>query len=585
MNNSTVIKECANGTIREFTMENGTTFEAYVPNNCNANTPIITYEHGDGGYDSNWVPYQNYLAENDCNSIIIHGIRNHSVDPFNYLVNEYNLNADSAATISFSGGTMYALTKTAKMIEQNPNCSSPVSVILDGYVAPDYLQSQGYVDKLIESDTVVLGIHQNNQSNNYLANYESLAKKGVNVLILEDQSSYGNSHNGVNQSFLEQGLIDYITEGGTLPNNYKIKRYDAQSGQFLEVSYDEISTLDGVYNLFGAESNGKITIEAPKYSLSDLSNIENLVLKSDDKALENALNGIRNVVKNSNIVSSGGASGGFSSSTMIPSQVPTVVSEYIAATSLALSNIVAETDQFAQIANSINQLNYNLERQAVEIEEINIVEPEYGKTSSTNEEETTPTIAIPLTTPSESEEKEEETEASAATSIAATAGSVISTTSATLATGVTGISGTMSQVMNNSSKNTSSSGTNTSSTTPTYVERTTEQLDVFPEYADLKTDEDSLVFESNEGYKLVVHNDGENVTGVEHYYEFDDMEQASSKIDEIKNAYINNKYFKGIIQDGNKIKVIFDNRVYENLTLQGIDELYNGLDHYIKINK
>ena len=574
MNSSEIIKECVNGTIRKFTMENGQTFEAYVPNNCDENTQVITYEHGDNGYSSNWIPYQNYLQENECDTIIIHGQRNCSIDPYNHLVNQYNLNATSATTISFSGGTANALKKTYNMIAQNENCKGALSLILDGYAASPAEQNESFIN----SDTVILAIHQSNRSNNYLTTYENLAKTGVNMLILEDNSQYGTSHSGVNKSFLETSLINFITTGEKLPNNYKIKRYDPESKQFVEVSYEEVSTLSDVYSYFGIDAPGKKTIKAPQYTLSDLSQISDLILRSDDKALETSLNKIRSVVKNSSIVSSGGNSASFSSTTTMPSQIPTIVNEFISSTSLFLSNIVAETDQFAQISNSINQMNYNLEREAVEIEDINIVLPEYGKPSQSKEEETAPQITLQNTIPPEKEKEEEKETSQVANSITATAGTVISTTAATLATGVTGISGNMSQIIGSSS-NQSSQGT-TIPQNNTYIERTTEQLDMFPEYANLITDEDSLVYESTEGYKLVIHNDGKNVTGVEHYYEFDNMELASSKIDEIRKAYTNNKFFKGIVQDGNKVKVIFDNRVYENQSLANIENLYNNLENY-----
>ena len=80
----------------------------------------------------------------------------------------------------------------------------------------------------------------------------------LNLLILSDKSEFGKSHAGVRNSLWENGVLNYLTGAGELPDNYVIKYYNPKGPNpdgngFCEVDYSQVKTLDDVYNFFGVE--------------------------------------------------------------------------------------------------------------------------------------------------------------------------------------------------------------------------------------------------------------------------------------------------------------------------------------------
>ena len=164
----TIVKEYKNGVLREFVTENGEKFQAYVPYECNSNTPIMIYEHGDNGYTSNWQVYEADLMENDCNSIIIRGDRKNKINDYNYLVNQYNLTSPQPIPVSFSGGTPSAMNETSMMIKGTNGQIPGIAVILDGYAPTSHLNSKGVLDDFKSSNSIVLAFSQKGGIRSYV---------------------------------------------------------------------------------------------------------------------------------------------------------------------------------------------------------------------------------------------------------------------------------------------------------------------------------------------------------------------------------------------------------------------------------
>ena len=238
-----IIQQYNSGAIYEFTTQNGEIYEAYIPNNYNKNTQIMIYEAGDGRHagertnPNNWNKFKNKFETDGCNAIVLNSKRaNNTITYYNDLVDECNLNNPKPITVSHSGGTIYALKETNELIKQNNQNDQAIVVMLDGYAPADYLQNQGIIDNFKENNTLLLAFSQGKGNTEYAKQYENLARKGVNVLILYDESEYGKSHSGVNTSFTEKNIMEYILGEGHLPDNYKIKSYDSTSNQFVEVN-------------------------------------------------------------------------------------------------------------------------------------------------------------------------------------------------------------------------------------------------------------------------------------------------------------------------------------------------------------
>lgn len=250
--NATVVQEYPNGVVKKFVSDKGQTFEAFIPNGCTADTPIVMYEHGDGGYGKNWRTYVEKFSQGASDSIIIRADRRDSVDLYNSLVKQYNLDSPCDVNVSFSGGTVYSIKETAQMIKENPNRQPPISVILDGYVPFSHLESEGVVNTLRDSEAVVLAFGRHG-GEYYSQNYKLLAKSGVNVVLFTEVSK-AVSHDDVNNSYMMDGLYEYSLGIGDLPDKYEIQVYNSATGAFETLPYDSVSNLSKVYEHFGIEN-------------------------------------------------------------------------------------------------------------------------------------------------------------------------------------------------------------------------------------------------------------------------------------------------------------------------------------------
>ena len=251
------------GCIYELFTTTGERYEAFIPYNVDPTKPVIVYDPGNssgGAVNStaNWQLFKDDFENNGYDHIVIRSLRKDNSQYYNDLVEKLNLEPTSKLFVSHSGGTTYNIREYCDLVEEGENLPGVIAV-MDGYTAPSWFKSQGITQKLIDSETVVFGFHQN-WRNDYAVNYEGLAKDGVNMLILSDTSEFGLSHGGVNKSLTQNGVMDFLTGNGELPDNYNIRYWDANyvdekgnKGGFRTVDHNDVKTLDDVYNFFGIE--------------------------------------------------------------------------------------------------------------------------------------------------------------------------------------------------------------------------------------------------------------------------------------------------------------------------------------------
>lgn len=253
---ATVLFKYDTGCIYELTTASGEKYQAYIPYEVDPTKPVVVYDPGDsgtGGINStrNWEMFKDDFENNGYDHIVIRSLRSDNSQYYNDLVDRLNLEPSNKLFVSHSGGTLYNIYEYCDLVEEGNNTPGVIA-IMDGYSPGPWLENQGYNNILRGSDTVVLGFYQNNE-NTYSESYESLAKHGVNVIILCDKSTYGVSHNGVNLSLCENGVLDYLTGNGELPDNYEIRYYDSEKGDFAALDHSQVKTLDDVYAFFGIE--------------------------------------------------------------------------------------------------------------------------------------------------------------------------------------------------------------------------------------------------------------------------------------------------------------------------------------------
>lgn len=348
------VKRYASGYLKEFVTDSGYHFQAYIPDNCTASTSVVVYEHGDDGYVRNWAPYDNRLTSDACDSIIIRADRTNNIDFYNCIAKEYDLTNSQTFMVSFSGGTVYSINESEAMIKQNPS-NVPVTVIMDGYVPTDYLSSSGTLSTIKNSNSLILAFAQYNGTNKYVDQYERLAKMGFNIVIFKDKSLYGTSHDGVNASFMENGVVKFLNGTGSLPDNYDIIVYDSNIKAFKSLNYNDVSTVNKVFKYFNLGSSfGNIT--------GDFRKLKDYVLKSDAKTLQNYLNFIGRRVKETHFANMNFSSFGGSSTTSMPSQVPEAVSNYFNNVTTVMNSLAGLMDDIASVHVAYENADNNLKK-------------------------------------------------------------------------------------------------------------------------------------------------------------------------------------------------------------------------------
>ena len=248
--------QCKDGTIRKVTFEDGKTYDVYVPDGANVDTPIMLYEHGDTGYTSHWKNYEKMLIDGQgSDAIIVHGDRKTTADFFNDLAAASGSLNLSPHTVGYSGGAPAALQDAVDIYNANPDAKGGVVTLLDGF----YVDANSSRNELFkERGTTVLAVVQDKDGFDTASQSQAnnMAKAGVNTLILYDKSTAGvgngmDKHRYINNTFTTDGLMEYSLGSGTLPDRYEIKYYNSDTKKFETVDYDQVSTMDKVNEFFG----------------------------------------------------------------------------------------------------------------------------------------------------------------------------------------------------------------------------------------------------------------------------------------------------------------------------------------------
>lgn len=100
----------------------------------------------------------------------------------------------------------------------------------------------------------------------------------------------------------------------------------------------------------------------------------------------------------------------------------------------------------------------------------------------------------------------------------------------------------------------------------------------FPPYEEIYSDNNKIVYNYNDGYKIIIRHDGEKITSIEHYYDLSTAKNAQIKFDELNNKYSSMEGFKEAIQNDRYIKIFFKDEIFKDLTLSNIKSKYSNLE-------
>lgn len=91
------------------------------------------------------------------------------------------------------------------------------------------------------------------------------------------------------------------------------------------------------------------------------------------------------------------------------------------------------------------------------------------------------------------------------------------------------------------------------------------------------TDENKLVYDNNGIYKLVFYYKDNEITGLEHYYEYKDDVEAESKYKEDSEKLKDNLSIKKISRSGKYVIYTMAGKEFEGKTVQEVKESYSFL--------
>ena len=111
---------------------------------------------------------------------------------------------------------------------------------------------------------------------------------------------------------------------------------------------------------------------------------------------------------------------------------------------------------------------------------------------------------------------------------------------------------------------------------------TSEFDDYWPDYDTLASDEEKLVYNCDDEFKLIVHTDGDEVTGLEHMFKFANDDEALEGLEKIKQDYKNVDNVDKIILNDNLIKVLFNKLAFKDLTREDAKAMYEHLGEITK---
>ncbi len=555
---------------------NGIRYALYVPENVTEDTPIFTYAHGSGG-TVDWTRATNVLNEKGANSIIVMPTMaweadwgTNTIQIVNHLQEQYGLTNNNVSSSGFSMGGSAGYSTVAENLKQNSDLEPQIVYYIDDYSNKTY-----YNYKTALADTETIDLFKENNTIFFILeptskNCAATNAYGESELNVIRVICHNQNHVGVNNSFFNNAIYDYMA-GGTLPEEgYTYQVYNQETGKWENIDYAAIATKEALYNYYN--------IDTFTTRLKSLSNLADITIESDDKTLENYLNEIRGTIRNTNFLQGSFTEDSYVSTTNVPSQIPEIVNTYFQATSTLLTKIANETTQFAKIALSIENLDFNLTQEVEDITTDSLIE----ETPVSQIQDQTST-----TTSSDDNQSLSATVSTAAGIIGGSIAGVVSTitpntTSNTTSTNQQNTQQSSQQIAQNTTANINQSTNQNSNSTVEEIY----PLDEFPNYEELYSDDTKIVYNYNDEYKIIVHKDNDKIIGVECYYDFQNSQEAVKALETISEKYTGNETISKIVQSDRYIKVIFKEESYQDFTIDTIKieiEKTIGIEELIKL--
>ena len=539
---------------------NGTYYQIYYPknvdpNNVNPNTQVAIYMHGGGGQTSGGNGAVNCLANGaNTNSIIIipnnsardtQSFYNDVVNVYDSFISENGIKQNNLVISGFSNGYRSTFGILDTYLAKHPNSDSASVYLVETYPQNDgvyqynydaykkngtmfysYTGAYGYKDANSTSSPSSLGDTYNRILN-------PLNNNGCNVVNMLEGRAVG--HQEAEQVFFHDGIIDFSKGVLTLSGNkYTYQIRNSQTGLWETVNVSDIDTLDKMTKRFGVTTLPMITDDTYFTNLNYLTSLQlrDETVSTDSDVLLGNIGNMYNVIKGSTFVASGYVcSLGSSSTTKVPSAIPDVINKYFSST----SNILCSLGVFLKKCEESNTLMEETEKDigtdAGSLGDYGVIDlgnnggaPTYNQPIGGNPSSGDPQPSAP-SNPRELVPSDEPT---------------------------------------------------TDTPQDDGTEDPSNWRENFPDYDKLHTTSDKVVFNCNDEYRVIVHRDGEAITGVEYYYDLGSNENVASALRQLKEMYGNSDIENILIKDG-CVKVIFNESVFNSLSVSEFKNKFSNL--------
>lgn len=576
--------------------ENGNPFSKcvlYVPDKIDENTSIFVFEHGSGHGLSE---VQAYAETTQPNQIIIAPYRSGSSTNdskhYNELMNmiesvrkEYNITNNNLTSSGFSAGGYYGLAAASANIEAHQGNIDPQIVCMvddfsDSMYNPESTYNKLNLDNLKDNNSIMFMLEQpckylggdTGKAANKAADY--YAEQGLNVIRVECKTPNGsNAHSTVKQRFFDSGFAEFSQGTTTLPDDdcFVYRIYNKETQEWEEIDVNEINTLNKVYNYFGIDGNvktGKVYEGNLKYLQEILDgrviNLDNIDISSDLGIVLSNVNNVFSQIRNTTIVNNGISLIEGTSAINVLSQISGVINTYYNNVITLLCNLANTLKQIEDSAYTFDEGEKEIAKVAETVNDDNLVSLDASAVSAgvligsdlTNKEEANDT-----TDETTSKEDSMTDDAIELPKDRPDSKDVPKTMIPVKKEKYEPISSEPEQDTNN--------------TVSSWKEE-------FPEYSELYSTDDKVVFDYNNEFKIILHRDGDTITGIEYYYDFGSSENAANALFNLKSMY-QDSGIENIMMKDRYVKVIFNNNVFSNLSVNEFRNKYSNLNEIIKL--
>ena len=537
--------------------ENGIKYKMYVPENVNENTPIFTYALGSGD-----PGIEKCVLEQGSDSIFIVTIVDYKSDISNITMNivdevktEFGVTSTTVTPSGFSLGGPVGYLTAAENIRRNPNCEQQTVFLVDAYGTYFYnpklhLNDQETINLFKENNTVFFALDHPLKTTDVNTLY---AQAGLNIIQVK---CLGQGHGDINASFFNEKMYDYMA-GERLPKEgYVYSMYNSETGEWEEIAYEDIATQDALNSYFGTN-----TLTS---NIERLTKLQDITVKSDDKTLENYLNGIRGALRNTNFLSASYETS-YGSTTQVPTAIPAIITDYFTTTASLLNKIANKTSAIANIDVEIEKLDKNM---AQEAETLN----EQTNTSAVVQ---TGTALLGNTLTSTNTKNVNQTNNNTE--------KLIQTNNQTNSSQNENTNQSLNNEKNTNNyyNNQQTNKTERETITTSYKNNNINE-EQFIKFEDLYSTNDKVVYNYNDEYKVVIHHNNGKITAVEHYYNYKNQEEAIKALEQLNVDYKNVDYFDKVIQRDNLVKVKFKENMFKNISLDRFKENYKAFEEVLE---